>query len=103
MKDIKEIISSLRTAINNYRISRGNMYILDDILAAEIAINLVEFGLKKNRSIEPSEEMWFEASYALAYSLDGTEWEDVYILYKDLVTYVKVNAYFRKNVPKIEW
>ncbi len=103
MKDIKEIISNLREEINRYREIRGKLYILDDILAVEIAVNLVEFGLKKNRPIELNEEIWFEASYALAQSLDGTEWGNIYSFYKELVSYVINHSYFRKDIPKIDW
>jgi hypothetical protein len=103
MKNVKEIISSLREEVNKYREVRGKLYILDDVLAVEIAINLTEFCLKKNRPIELNEEIWFEASYALAQSLDGTEWESIYSFYKELVDYVKNNSYFRKDIPKIDW
>ena len=103
MKNIKDILSILRLEINNYRVNRKGSYVLADILAVEIAINLVEFCLKKNRAIHSNEEIWFEASYSLAYSLDGTDWENIYLYYKDLVSYVNDNSFFRNDIPKIDW
>lgn len=103
MKDIKETLSSLREEINKYREDRGKSYISADVVAVEVAAGIVEFALKKNKSIEPNEEYWFEAAYPLAYSLDGTEWEKIYQYYKDLVTYVRAYAYFRGDVPNVDW
>lgn len=103
MVNIKELLSNLRFEINEYRHQRGDEYILADVLSVEIAISLVEFCIKKNRTIKENEEIWFEASYALAYSLEGTDWEKIYLYYKDLVTYVKASDYFRKDIPKNVW
>ena len=103
MNDIKEIIYSLRAEVNLYRIERNGRYILADILAVEIAVNLTEFALKKDRAIQPNEEMWFEATYPIAHSFDGTEREKIYTLYKELIKYVQANNFFRQRIPKIEW
>ena len=103
MENIKKIIYSLRAEINSYRNDRINLYILDDILAVEIAISLTEFALKKKRAIQPNEEIWFNASYSIAYAFDGTEREKIYTLYKELVNYVEVYKFFRNEIPKIEW
>lgn len=103
MNDIKEIIYSLRAEVNLYRDERINRYVLVDILAVEIATNLVEFALKKERAIQPNEEIWFEATYPIAQSFDGTEREKIYTLYQELIKYAKANQYFRKGVPVIKW
>ncbi len=103
MGDIKEILDSLRFEINLYRNERGNRYILDDILAVEIAVNMTEFALKKNIAIQPENEIWFGASFNLAHAFDGTERERIYILYKKLVNYVEAYAYFRREFPKVDW
>jgi hypothetical protein len=103
MKDIKEIIYSLRSEVNLYRNDRKNLYVLPDILAVEIAISLTEFALKRDRALLPNEEIWFQATYPIAHSFDGTEREKIYILYKELINYVEANGYFRKNIPKIQW
>ena len=103
MEDIQKIIKSLRSEINLYRDERGNRYVAADVLAVEIAVNLVEFGLKRERAILPNEEIWFEATYQIAYGFDGTEREQIYTLYKELIKYVKLNDHLRKNIPKLEW
>lgn len=100
MIDIKKTLMSLRKEINKYREERGEQYILADILAVEIAVSLVEFCLKKNRAIKTEEEIWFEALYVIAYSFDGTELQNIYTYYKDLVTYVKAHNYFRNEIPQ---
>lgn len=102
MNDIKSNLVSLRSEINKYR-EENRAFILADILAVEIAMNLVEFALKKSRPITIEEEIWFKATYPIAYSFDGTKWENIYILYKELINYAEMKNYFRGVIPKVEW
>lgn len=101
--DIKFIINNLRIDVAQFRLDRKNYYISPEICTVEIALNLVEFCLKRNRVILEEEEMWFNANYLLAHGLQGTQWENVYINYVNLTNYVKNNNYFRNSIPKVDW
>ncbi|MQP53238.1 MULTISPECIES: hypothetical protein [unclassified Flavobacterium] len=101
--DIVKKINSLRLNVIKFRSDRKDYYISPDISTVEIALNLVEFSLKRKRSLLHEEEMWFEASFYLAHGLDGTEWQDIYYDYLDIVSFVKQNNYLRNNIPEIKW
>lgn len=101
--NIKQKIEKLRNNIYEFREDRRQYYIPPEISTAEIALNLVEFCLKRKRSVLVEEEMWFEASFYLANGLDGTKWQEVYYLYLDIVSFVKDNNYFRDNIPIVNW
>lgn len=101
--DILNIIENLRSDVIKYREEKKQSYVSPDICSVEIAINIVEFCLKRNRQIHESEEIWFKASFYLANGLDGTEWENLYLAYKSLVDYVEKHDYFRKEIPIVKW
>jgi hypothetical protein len=101
--NIRQVTEKLRDSIHKLRNDRKQYYISPEISTVEIALNLTEFCLKRNRSISTDEEMWFEASFYLGHGLDGTEWQDVYYYYLDIVNYVKENNYFRDEIPVVNW
>ncbi len=101
--EIKNLLSELRETLFRFRTERKMYYYPPDLCAVEIAINLVEFSLKRKRLISSEEELWFDATYYLAQSLDGTEWESIYYNYLELVNYVKMHNFFRNEIPNLEW
>lgn len=100
---IQEILIKLRKEINNYRDAKLNKNVPAEISTIEIALNIVEFKLKKKKPIYDFEELWFKASYLIAYSFDGTDWEYLYIYYKKIIAFVEKHNYFRDEIPFVDW
>lgn len=95
--ELPGIIEALRRRTNDFRNSElSNIKPLKfDINSIEIALCLAELGHYNNRSIQPSEEYWFKGTYLISNDFNG-EWEDISMLYGQLVEKVQSLKYFRK-------
>jgi hypothetical protein len=66
-----------------------------DINAIEIAISIAELGLKIKRKRKKEEKNWFEGERFIEDSLGSTKkWNDIFILYCNLVTEVKKHDFW---------
>jgi hypothetical protein len=65
-----------------------------DIFTIEIALCLLQLGFFANKSIEKSEEYWFDGGYYIHYDLDGS-WEALANCYSEIVRIIKEFNFFR--------
>jgi hypothetical protein len=96
--DIEELILELRNRINEFRkteLYKNTIPLKFDVSAIEIAINLTELGVYNSRAILKSEEYWFEGEYLIQNDFTGY-WENISILYSQLVDVVKGKKFYRK-------
>jgi len=61
----------------------------------EIALSLSEYSYNNERLIEPNEEIWFNVSFPMIHSLQGTKWDKLLDSYTELVELAKENNFFR--------
>lgn len=79
------LVKNLHNRIAEYRIARRSEQISTHINAVEIAVCVVEFALRDNREIRPEEETWFHAGYHVQLVLENSEWEDISVMYNQLI------------------
>jgi len=90
------IANILRKRITEFRHSnRVNAGINEAVNRIEIALNISELGISKNRIIEISEEIWFEPDWKIIHTLERTEYDDLIDLYRELIYKVEERNWFR--------
>ena len=91
------ITSNLRNRLLEYRQAHKGVLISIHVNTVDIALCLTEFSLKTNpaRELTPEEEEWFNGSRHVYDVFVNSEWEDIRILYEDLVLNVRDKNYFR--------
>ncbi|WP_143161747.1 hypothetical protein [Flavobacterium fontis] len=92
MENIEEIIFTIRKRIYTFRIENNfeSTAFIFDINAIEIAVSLIELGLKNERKIKKEEKVWFERERFIEDSIGSTKkWKDIFLLYSDLIRIVK--------------
>ncbi|MFI5171618.1 MAG: hypothetical protein ACHQFW_04465 [Chitinophagales bacterium] len=90
------IAERLRKRLTEYRqANRFNTKINTPISMIEIALNLTELAIDRNRPIDPAEEIWFKESWSIIQPLEKTEWEDIIDLYRNLAFKLNERNWFR--------
>ncbi|MBC8173401.1 MAG: hypothetical protein H7X71_05780 [Chitinophagales bacterium] len=93
---LASITNICRKRITEYRHNnRVNTSINEAINLLEIALNITELGISKNRPVEITEEQWFEPDWKIIYALEKTEWDDLIDLYRELIYKVQERNWFR--------
>ncbi len=98
---MKTKVESLRIRLTQYRNAEIANVVGRDVSvhvnAIDIALSLVEYAIHLKRPIRVEEEGWFKAGLSLAYIFENSEWEDLYLKYKDLCATVINLNYFRDS------
>lgn len=89
---MEKLIKNFRSRLCEYRSKRMDVEVSIHINAMEIALNLAEFALYRDRKIKKEELKWFDAGLQLEYVLGGSEWEDLLEYYNDLHIELKNNG-----------
>jgi hypothetical protein len=79
-------LQKLRKRITQYRhfkLIKGTETSIH-VNALEIALNLAEFAIEKNRKITQEESSWFNADWELMHVFENSEWEDLLIGYFEM-------------------
>ena len=90
-----EFVSNFRNRLTEYRVSKVGFEVSIHINALEIAINLAEFSIRKDRVILQSEEIWFNADWELINVFENSKWEDLLHSYFQLKELLKKNNYLK--------
>lgn len=89
MGQIENIAERLRLRLSEYlfehRNEEGNVH----IGAVEISLCLVEYWLKKQRQIQRTELVWFDAGWYVLQLLDGTRFKDIADDYREMAKIVE--------------
>lgn len=91
------LTDKLRKRITEYRHdNRMQSKINSPLNTIEIALALTEFALDKGRPIAVEEEHWFNESWNIIHKLEGTDWDDIIDLYRNLAYKLGERNWFRK-------
>ena len=93
--DCNNLVLKLRLRLAEYRIYKKDSIVSTHVNTVEIAVNLVDFGLKEKRVVTKEEEMWFKGSYYVQLVFEDSEWEDISTMYEQLINQAKEAMYFR--------
>lgn len=92
------ITNILRKRITEYRQhNRITPTVNEAVDIIEIALNITELGLAKNRIIPAQEEQWFTPDWKIILALEKTEWDDLIDIYREVIFKVQERNWFRNN------
>lgn len=98
---LNDQVKKLRIRLSEYRYARRDREIGTGVSiyvgAVDVAVTFVEYGLQLNRPINKADEGWFHAGLQLAYVFENSEWEDIYLMYRELCKSVASVNYFRQD------
>ncbi len=92
---MESLVKKLRKRLSEYRYARIDKIVSIHVNSVEIALCFVEFYIETKRPIDKHEEMWFNGSYWVGEIFEGSEWEDIFLMYQELCVGIKEANYFR--------
>lgn len=90
------VVELLRKRLEEYRhANRMHTRIQAPVNILEIALNIAELAIDKNRPLSDEDVQWFRESWQVIHCFENTEWEDLTDLYRTLTHKMEERNWFR--------
>lgn len=91
--EINLLRQTLRRRLAEYRYFKIEKGTSIHVNAIEIALDLIDYAVEKNRTISKQEQNWFNAGWELMMVFQNSDWEDLLELYYELGEHAKGNYF----------
>lgn len=93
---LSAVAEKLRKRVTEYRWQkRFDLKVSPAANFIEMALNLTEMALVKQRPVTTDEEQWFHEGWPVIHILEDTEWEDMIDLYRTMTFKLEERNWFR--------